>query len=101
MKPVLQIVARDGVVAMRDLTARMSEELALREGDRRAVSNSGMSLIANRLHGAVTYLYKAKAVARPQRGHVEITERGRDLLAGGADIRNAPLEQFPEFREFG
>jgi restriction system protein len=100
MKPVLQIVARDGVVSMRDLTTKLSEELALSEEDRRAVITSGMSLIANRVHWAVTYLYKAKAVDRPKRGHVEITQRGQDLLAGGGAIRNATLEQFPEYREF-
>lgn len=59
-----------------------------------------MSLIANRVHWSVTYLSKAKAVERPQRGHVQITQRGRDLLAGTAEIRNTALEQFPEYREF-
>jgi restriction system protein len=43
---------------------------------------------------------KAKAIERPRRGYVEITQRGRDLLAAGGEIRNAVLEQFPEYREF-
>jgi restriction system protein len=59
-----------------------------------------MGLLQNRTHWAVTYLFKAKAVSRPQRGHVEITDRGRALLEAGGPIRNSTLEQFPEYREF-
>ncbi len=58
-----------------------------------------MSLIANRVHWSVTYLFKAKALDRPQRGHVQITQRGREILAEGGDIRNTTLEQFPEYWE--
>ena len=100
MKPVVQIVAREGVLSTRDLTEQLSTELALSDDERRETITSGMSLIANRVHWAVTYLYKAKVLDRPKRGHVELTQRGRDLLAGGGDIRNSALEQFPEYREF-
>lgn len=48
----------------------------------------------------MTYLFKAGAVRRPTRGHVEITDRGRSLLASGDPIRNSTLEQFPEYQEF-
>lgn len=100
MEPVLRIVARDGTLSMRDLTDRVSTELALSDEDRRATITSGMSLVANRVHWSVTYLFKARVVDRPKRGYVEITHRGRDLLQAGGPIRNADLEQFPEFREF-
>ena len=72
----------------------------LTDDELRETITSGMSLIANRVHWSVTYLSKARAVNRPKRGHVEITQRGRDLLATGGQIRNATLEQFPEYREF-
>lgn len=100
MKPVLEELATADVLPVRDLTESIATRLNLSDEDRRATITSGMSLIANRVHWSVTYLFKAKAVSRPQRGHVQITQRGRDLLAANADIRNSTLEQFPEYRAF-
>lgn len=100
MKPVLEILADAEVLSMRDLTETLSQRLNLSEDERRETITSGMSLIANRVHWSVTYLFKAGAVARPQRGHVQITQRGRGLVEDGGEIRNARLEQFPEYREF-
>jgi len=100
MEPVLRIVQRDGVLTMRDLADRVAADLELSEEDRRQTIQSGMGLLENRTHWAVTYLFKAKAVNRPKRGHVEITDRGRALLASGQPIRNNALEHFPEYREF-
>lgn len=100
MKPVLEVLAESDVLSLRDLTEQVSQRLQLTDDDRRETITSGMSLIANRVHWSVTYLSKARAVNRPKRGHVEITRRGTDLLAAGYEIRNATLEQFPEYREF-
>lgn len=100
MKPVLAVLARSDVLSMRALTEQMSQELGLTEEERRETITSGMSLIANRVHWSVTYLFKAKTVDRPQRGHVRITQRGRDLLNSGEEVRNSTLDQFPEFRAF-
>jgi len=100
MKPVLEVLAESEVLTMRDLTERISDRLGLSEDERRETITSGMSLIANRVHWSVTYLAKARAIERPQRGHVRITQRGRDLLASGGEVRNTTLEQFPEYREF-
>lgn len=100
MKPVLNVLASGDVLPMRELTERISDDLRLSDAERRETITSGMSLIANRVHWSVTYLFKAKAVDRPRRGHVQITQRGRDLLATGDEIRNSSLEQFPEYRAF-
>jgi restriction system protein len=43
MKPVLDILASSGVLSMRDLTERVSEELALTDDERRQTITSGMS----------------------------------------------------------
>jgi restriction system protein len=100
MRPILTALADSGVLTSRALTERVSQDLGLTDEERRETITSGMSLIANRVHWSVTYLAKAKAVNRPQRGHVEIAQRGRDLLASDQQVRNASLEQFPEFRAF-
>jgi len=88
------------MLSMRDLSDRVAVKLKLNEEDRRQTIQSGMGLLENRTHWAVTYLFKARAVSRPRRGHVEITDRGRALLDAGGPIRNSTLEQFPEYREF-
>lgn len=100
MKPVLEVLTDSDVVPMRDLTERISLKLNLSDEERRETVTSGMSLIANRVHWSVTYLFKAKAVDRPQRGHVQITRCGREILAEGGEVRNTTLEQFPEYRQF-
>lgn len=100
MKPVLEVLAASEVLSMRDLTEQISQRLHLTDEERRETITSGMSLIANRVHWSVTYLFKARAVQRPRRGHVQIAQRGRDLLDSGQVIRNSSLEQFPEYREF-
>jgi len=85
---------------MRDLTDEISERLSLSNDDRRQTIASGKSLIGNRVHWSATYLFKARAIDRPQRGRVQITERGRGLLSTPGEIRNTTLEQFAEYREF-
>jgi restriction system protein len=100
MRPVLTVLTDGDVLSMRALTERLSDDLGLTEEERRETITSGMSLMANRVHWSVTYLFKAKAVVRPQRGHVQITQRGQDLLASGGEIRNMALEQFPEYLAF-
>lgn len=100
MEPVLRVLVRDGAMSVRDLADRVGTDLCLTDTDRRQSIQSGMGLLQNRTHWAVTYLFKAKAVSRPQRGHVEVTDRGRALLGAGGPIRNSALEQFPEYRAF-
>lgn len=100
MEPVLRVLERGELLSMRDLSDRVAVDLHLTDEDRRETIQSGMGLLENRVHWSVTYLFKAKAVDRPRRGHVEITDRGRGLLNSGQPIRNAALEQFPEYREF-
>jgi len=55
MEPVLRVVARDDVLSMRDLSDRVAVELKLTEEDRRQTIHSGMGLLENRTHWAVTY----------------------------------------------
>lgn len=100
MSPILAVLADSDVLTSRALTEQISQQLSLTDEERRETIPSGMSLIANRVHWSVTYLAAAKAVNRPRRGHVQITQRGRDLLASSHEIRNASLEQFPEYLAF-
>ncbi|MFW5933919.1 MAG: restriction endonuclease [Actinomycetota bacterium] len=62
---------------------------------------SGSRRFDNRVHWAVTYLVQAGLIHRPKRGVVQITERGREVLAvKPGRIDNDLLDRFPEFVEF-
>ena len=100
MEPVLRVLDREGVLSVRELANTLATDLTLTPEDRQQTTTSGTGLLENRAHWSVTYLFKAGAVVRPQRGHVEITARGRGLLQSGEPIRNSVLQQFPEYQAF-
>lgn len=59
------------------------------------------SVFDNRVGWANTYLRKAGLLSRPKRGCVQITQRGKDVLADNPiAIDNLYLQRFAEFREF-
>jgi restriction system protein len=72
------------------------------ELDRQLFLKDGRTPVyANRAHWAVTYLHRAGALKRTQRGVYQITDRGLRLLQQRKDgITVKDLMQFPEFREF-
>jgi restriction system protein len=102
MLPLLRLVAKHGKVKLRDARAMISEEFKLTEHEKAALLPSGKQLIIyNRVGWASAYLRKAGLLWLPQRGLMEITERGRKVLADNPSSINVKfLEQFPEFVEF-
>jgi restriction system protein len=87
---------------MRELIARIAEDLQLTEAEREQEIPSGDTrLIASRVHWAKTYLKQAGLLEQPKRGIVKITERGRDVLkAHPSGFGVQLLHQFPEFLAF-
>jgi len=64
------------------------------------VNARGTNIFRSRINWASTYLVQAKALARPERGYIEITDRGRQLLVdypGGFDEK--VLRDFPEWKD--
>jgi len=101
MRPVLDALA-DGQVWS---AAGLRDVIAQREGvtdeERLARGASGSRVFDGRVHWAITYLSQALCVLRVGRGRVEITDRGRALLASEPGrITTRALRQFPEFVEF-
>ncbi len=101
MLPVLRATA-SGEMRVGDVVEAVSASLGLSPDDRAQMIPSGsMSLIANRVHWAKTYLSKAGLLHATRRGHFAITPRGSEVLQRGlVRIDNAVLRQFAEFREF-
>jgi restriction system protein len=101
MAPTLSVLADGGDHSLAELRAAVAVRLSLTEDDLRAKIPSGTSLLANRLHWAVTYMYQAGLLSRPKRGVVRITGRGRKVAAEHHDrVDDRVLAEFPEFIEF-
>jgi restriction system protein len=101
MLPVLRLSA-EKTWDMRDLVARIADDLDLTEAEREQEIPSGRTkVIASRVHWAKTYLKQAGLIEQPKRAKVEITQRGRDVLDTHPTKIDAPLLlQFPEFQDF-
>ncbi|PSB24020.1 restriction endonuclease [Stenomitos frigidus] len=103
MLPLLKLAAEDERV---HAIATLREQLAHQFGitpEQRAIRlpNGQQSVFDNRIGWANTYLRKAGLLSRPKRGSVQITQRGRDVLAENPTaIDNLYLQRFDEFREF-
>lgn len=102
MRPVLLLLSDGQIWKMRDLYARLAAEFSLTDADLAEMLPSGrQSTYMNRIGWAKTYLVKAGAVHSPQRGTVEITARGRQLLEQFPEgVTTKALYAFPEFAEF-
>jgi hypothetical protein len=101
MLPLLKL-ANDG---QQHTPAEAVEQLALQfqlsDEDRTQLLGSGQTRLYNRVGWTTTYLKKAGLLQAVGPGRFQLTDRGRDVLAGPpAAIDVAFLERFPEFAEF-
>lgn len=101
MLPVLELCS-DKVWVMRDLVARVADDLHLSQPERdQTIPSGSTTIITSRVHWAKTYLKQAGLLEQPKRAHVQISARGRELLATKpAKIDNRLLQTFDDFRDF-
>jgi restriction system protein len=102
MLPLLKVAADGKVHAKRDALHELAQRFELTEEERKELLPSGnQAVFDNRIGWARTYLKKAGLIEYPQRGHFQITDRGKSVLAQNPPAINvAFLRQFPEFLEF-
>jgi len=100
--PVLKRLADGQVHTMSDLHGVLADELGLSDEDRSEQLASGRQLkYQNRIHWARSYLKAAGLLESPGRGQVQITERGRGVLAENPPELNVKyLRRYPEFLAF-
>jgi restriction system protein len=81
---------------------QIANTLQLTTAERTELLGSGtQTVLMNRVSWARTYLKQAGALSTPERGCLQITERGLKLLANHPEgITLALLQQFPEFQAF-
>jgi restriction system protein len=102
MLPLLRLVGQRGSISVRDATEQIADEFNLTKDERASLLPSGkQEIIVNRVGWARTYMKKAGLLASPARGMIEITERGKQVLAENLkEINVAYLSKFPEFEAF-
>lgn len=102
MKPVLDELADGQERASRDMRSRVASKMGLSDTDLSEMLPSGkQTRFANRVAWALVYLREAGLLQSARRGHYQITDRGRSVLASGvAHIDVEFLEQYPEYLEF-
>jgi restriction system protein len=102
MLPLLKTAADGKDHTKRDVLNELAGQFKLTEEERKELLPSGkQQIFDNRVGWARTYLKKAGLIQYTQRGHFQITDRGRNVLAQKPRLINvAYLRQFPEFLEF-
>jgi restriction system protein len=101
MLPLLRYVA-EGERPVQSAISALAEQLQLSPDDKQALLPSGRTPVFNsRVHWAGTYLVQSGLLRRPRRGVLQITERGKSVLAENPQtIDNQLLARFPEFIAF-
>lgn len=102
MLPLLKAAADGKEHKKREVLNELAEHFSLTENERKELLPSGnQEIFDNRLGWARTYLKKAGLIQYTQRGHFQITDRGKAVLAQNPKVINvAFLRQFPEFLAF-
>ncbi|MCE6959122.1 restriction endonuclease [Cereibacter sphaeroides] len=102
MRPVLAHAAAGQECNSKDVIAAVADQFHLTEDERSELLTSGkQTVLANRVHWAITYLAKAGALTRTKRSHFVITDRGKQLLIDHpGKVDTSALKQFPEFLNF-
>jgi restriction system protein len=101
MLPVLKLAAQK-TWDMRDLIARIADDLSLTQSERdQELPSGGAKVIASRVHWAKTYLKQAGLLEQPKRGKVQIAPAGQEVLRSMPSKIDAQfLQQFSEFQTF-
>lgn len=101
MLPILKAVGDGRAVPRRELADAMVAEFHLTDDEQEHTVPSGAKVIDNRTWWALTHLFQAGLLSRPQRGVVQITDAGRAVLAQPpVRIDMAYLLGYPQYVEF-
>ncbi|MFH1672331.1 MAG: winged helix-turn-helix domain-containing protein [Pseudomonadota bacterium] len=101
-KPLLDLASDGREHSLREARTIIAKKMELSDEDLKEMLLSGtQTKFDNRVAWAKSYFVQAKILESPRRGHLRITDRGRDLLKQGYErIDIKVLNQYPEFVEF-
>ena len=93
MAPSLRVLSDGEVHRARAICNAAADQLGVSPDERTELIPSGQPRYLNRALWALSYLGRAAAAERPQRGHYRITDRGRALLDAHIGLDTQPLLQ--------
>lgn len=98
MLPVLKHAAA-GEIRIGDIIDKLTIEFQITDEELSELIPSGKQpIFYNRVHWARQYLKQAGLVEATKRAHINITQRGRDVLA--SDLRRIDIKFLKQFKEF-
>jgi len=102
MLPLLQLSADGEIHSKQEAVETLSQKFGLSPEEKSELLPSGtQTIIYNRVGWAQTYMKKAGLLASQQRGHFQITERGKELLKEKPQkIDVKLLSRYEEFSDF-
>lgn len=101
MLPLLRLASDGEIHSLREAVEALSDELGLTKEERVELFPSGTAFVmSNRVGWARAYLKEAELLSNPKRGHFQITDRGKQVLASDPDDLNTKmLRSYDEYRE--
>src|SRR5699024_4822590 len=101
---ILHILVNGEETTRKVIVDRVLDYLGLPDelrGKEYSKSESGQSILANRIGFALADLYKANAINRPKRAVYQITEKGNSLLTKYGDgLTTEILQEQPEHKKY-
>jgi restriction system protein len=98
--PVLASLKRNGMMHRRENMSDVVNNLKISQEDLELKTPKGTPVFRSRIHWAQAFLAQAGAVVRPQRGYLEITERGIKLLEDNpGGFTTEKFDEFPDYAE--
>lgn len=100
--PFLRAVSNQKIHALKDVREKLAKRFRLTEEEREEQVSSGSRRFDNRVAWTKSHLIKASLVMSPERGKIQITERGLELLAERPRKLNMKIlkERYLEYAEY-
>lgn len=97
--PILEVLSDGKVIRSADLPIKLleAEKFILTDEESKTTTATGADLFGNRVGWGRVYLKQAKLIALPERGRMQITEKGLQLLKSGKGIAMSELRHDPDF----
>jgi Mrr restriction endonuclease-like protein len=102
MLPLLRMAGDGHEHARADALAFLIKEFHITDEERKEILASGANRLANRIDWTIKYLKQAGLLRAVKKGHFQITDSGRDLLAKNPRVIDVKflVANYPEIREF-
>ncbi len=99
--PILKELAKGNSLHRLELVDAVAKQVGLSGEERYQANPRGTVIFESRVHWATQYLVMAHALHRPSRGQIQITERGKTLIAAHPlGFGDSVLEEFEELKNW-